>query len=331
MSANIADLITRASQTSRPTPTSLTSTRNIGDGTISVNTTSGWATDTAVHFIIYRKDVTGKKVNGSQTDWKGVVSGGSTLIDLELEAGTDNGDAIGAIVEAAPTAAWVDDLVTALLISINQDGSLKGAAVEAALGGTSFVPSGVVIPFAGASAPAGFLMADGSAISRTTYSDLFTAIGTVHGAGNGTTTFNIPDMRGNVSAGYKSADTNFGTLGHKAGEATHALTTAELAAHNHGVNDPGHAHGIADPGHTHAMPMHTSGQEASGYQLTHSGGGFTDRPFVDGDGYGQTTDVRGTGISIGGSGTGVSTANAGSGTAHNNLQPFIVLNHIIKT
>lgn len=57
-------------------------------------------------------------------------------------------------------------------------------------------PSGVIIQFAGTTAPTGYLTCDGSAVARTTYPNLFAAIGTTWGAGNGTTTFNIPDLRG---------------------------------------------------------------------------------------------------------------------------------------
>ena len=63
------------------------------------------------------------------------------------------------------------------------------------------VPPGMVLPFAGAAAPEGFLLCDGSAVSRTTYGDLFAAIGTAYGAGDGSTTFNLPDLRGRVAAG----------------------------------------------------------------------------------------------------------------------------------
>ena len=63
------------------------------------------------------------------------------------------------------------------------------------------VPSGSLQPFAGATAPNGWLMCFGQAISRTTYADLFAAIGTTHGVGNGSTTFNVPDLRGRTIAG----------------------------------------------------------------------------------------------------------------------------------
>jgi microcystin-dependent protein len=65
----------------------------------------------------------------------------------------------------------------------------------------SFIPAGGLIPYAGATAPAGWLLCFGQAISRTVYSTLFTAIGTTYGVGDGSTTFALPDMRGRVAAG----------------------------------------------------------------------------------------------------------------------------------
>lgn len=61
-------------------------------------------------------------------------------------------------------------------------------------GGGSGVPTGSIVPFAGSTAPEGYLLCDGSAISRTTYSALFSVIGTTYGEGDGNTTFNIPDL-----------------------------------------------------------------------------------------------------------------------------------------
>ena len=60
------------------------------------------------------------------------------------------------------------------------------------------LPTGVVVPFAGATAPDGYLLCYGQAVSRSTYSDLFAAIGTTYGAGDGSTTFNLPDLRGRL-------------------------------------------------------------------------------------------------------------------------------------
>lgn len=63
------------------------------------------------------------------------------------------------------------------------------------------MPPGTVLPYAGSSAPTGFLMCDGAAVSRTTYADLFAVISTTFGAGDGSTTFNVPDLRGRFAIG----------------------------------------------------------------------------------------------------------------------------------
>lgn len=79
------------------------------------------------------------------------------------------------------------------------------------------LPAGLTIPFAGGTVPSGWLLADGTAVSRTTYLRLFTAIGTTYGVGDGSTTFNLPDGRGRVIAGKD----NMG------GSAANRLTLAE--------------------------------------------------------------------------------------------------------
>lgn len=175
---------------------------------------------------------------------------------------------------------------------------------------------GVIFPFAGSAAPNGFLLCYGQAVSRTTYAALFAAIGTTHGAGDGSTTFNVPDLRGRTIAGMDNMGgtaanrlTTGGsgvagtTLGAAGGVETHTLTSTQMPVHNHSVTDPGHGHSYTSP--------YRAGWEASG-----SGTGIV------GNTTGGTTASVGTGISI---------QNAGSGAAHNNTQPTIVLNWIIKT
>jgi microcystin-dependent protein len=68
-------------------------------------------------------------------------------------------------------------------------------------GGAALIPPGTMMPYAGSTAPTGYLLAYGQAVSRTTYADLFTAIGTTYGSGDGSTTFNLPDLRGRYPAG----------------------------------------------------------------------------------------------------------------------------------
>ncbi|MGY4893537.1 MAG: tail fiber protein [Candidatus Saccharimonadota bacterium] len=82
-------------------------------------------------------------------------------------------------------------------------------------------------------APAGFLLEDGSAVSRTTYANLFAVIGTTFGAGDGSTTFNLPDSRGRVGVNLSATDTEFNTIGKKAGAKTRVMSVAELPAHTH--------------------------------------------------------------------------------------------------
>jgi len=106
-----------------------------------------------------------------------------------------------------------------------------------AIATTAFVrtmlPPGTITQYGGASAPTGWLLLDGSAVSRSTFSALFAIFGTTYGAGDGSTTFNLPDMRGRVPVGKNAA--TFATLGAVGGEETHALTVAELASHDHGA------------------------------------------------------------------------------------------------
>lgn len=73
-----------------------------------------------------------------------------------------------------------------------------GGVLSTAIG---IVPTGGMLPYGGSAAPSGYLLCDGSAVSRSTYSALFTVLGTAYGAGDGSTTFNVPDMRGRSPLG----------------------------------------------------------------------------------------------------------------------------------
>lgn len=97
------------------------------------------------------------------------------------------------------------------------------------------VPTGTVIDFAGSSAPSDYLPCDGAAVSRTTYAALFAVLGGTWGAGNGSTTFNVPDLRRRVTmgSGGTSVSGPANTLGSVGGEEVHQLTIAEMPAHVH--------------------------------------------------------------------------------------------------
>lgn len=170
---------------------------------------------------------------------------------------------------------------------------------------SSFFP-GQLVESASATIPAGFLACDGSAVSRTTYSALFAAIGVVWGAGDTTTTFNVPDLRGRATIGSGTGPSlTARTLGQQAiGEELHVLTVAELAAHNHTISDPGHTH-------AHNATA-VSGGVGGG-----AGGGGIPTSYV-----GATISAAVTGITI---------VNNGSSSGHNNMQPSAVVTKLIKT
>ena len=166
---------------------------------------------------------------------------------------------------------------------------------------TALTPAGLVLPYAGSSAPTGYLLCDGSAQSRTTYATLFGVIGTTYGTGDGSTTFNVPDLRGRVIAGQddmggSSANRLTGltggvdgdVLGGTGGGETHTLSTSEL------------------PPHDHNLPVD-------------SGGSLSIQSLFATAGSDQGYDGS------------VDPASTGGGGAHNNVQPTIILNYIIKT
>lgn len=131
------------------------------------------------------------------------------------------------------------------------------------------------------SIPVGSLLADGSAVSRTAYAELFAQIGTTHGAGNGTTTFNLPNMLGRVPVGYDAAQTEFNAIGKTGGEKAHLLTLAEAPAHTHGVghlggNNDGFVYGGGTDSYTFGInPDVVNGATGSYRMITDSKGGGT--------------------------------------------------------
>ncbi len=248
----------------------------------------------------------------------------------------------------------------------------------------AFDLTGVITAFGGSSAPTGWLLCDGTAVSRSTYADLFAVVSTTYGIGDGTSTFNVPNLKGRIPVGRDSTQTEFDTLGETGGAKTHTLTSAEMPSHQHNVSayahtasigstDLAHTHTFSgtvagDGAHTHTVNVNDQHQHPINYSGRTSGstGGYG---VIDGTGH--TSTFIQTGSNVAGtitastvssthshtySGTtsaatttapGVASMNhnhtisidnhdakntdpTGGGGAHNNLQPYLVVNYIIK-
>lgn len=192
-------------------------------------------------------------------------------------------DSTGAVSNANPTildsagraSMWIADGVSyKIILKDSNDVTIwtaDGVSVPqiAAPPAASNIPVGGVIMYGGTAAPSGYLLCDGSPVSRATYSDLFTAIGIAYGPGNGVTTFNLPDMRQRFPMGKATAGTG-ATLGVTGGTIDHTHTGV---AHTH---DPGtlaaaggaHTHTTGPPSATADVQL-GAGEDAAGPLHTH--------------------------------------------------------------
>jgi microcystin-dependent protein len=148
------------------------------------------------------------------------------------------------------------------------------AASQIAGAVSSLMPSGVVLPFGGTTAPTGWLLCDGSPISRTTYSALFSAIGTTHGTGDGVNTFNLPDMRGVFprGAGTNGTSNYGGVTGHTPAGGTVATKGGQKTAKNglsNGSSTVTTTFNNSNISHTHSAD-HDHGATSSGPNGDHT-------------------------------------------------------------
>jgi microcystin-dependent protein len=177
------------------------------------------------------------------------------------------------------------------------------------------VNTGIIIPWSDTTAPSGFLECDGSAVSRSTYSALFAVVGTTYGAGNGSTTFNVPNLQDDVvvgksptkalaSTGGANTVTQSGNLAFSIGQ--HSLTTPEIPSHSH--SGPTNS--------TDFQPNLNRTQDSMG--MGQGTGGVGNQPWT----------VENTGTDTGHSHPG--SANF-AGDANSVLQPYLTVMYVIKT
>ncbi|UKO99351.1 phage tail protein [Nostoc sp. UHCC 0870] len=257
-----------------------------------------------------------------------------------------------------------------LALVITNSGTLSGSVIDlrdkivdristATIPVQQLIPSGSGMEFWGSVLPSGWLWQDGSLYEPSQYPTLFAAIGYTYGQSG--TRFRVPDKRGRVGvgAGQGSGLTNR-LLGQTFGEESIALITSQIPSHSHGINDPGHSHSVNDPAHGHALndPGHahnifanttdggndqrdrTDGFLAKTSNVAITGEDVGGKGYINsnangvhlvaGSGTGIGIGGSKTGVSLNGSGTGISINSQGGNGSHNNIQPSIVVNYIIK-
>jgi hypothetical protein len=128
------------------------------------------------------------------------------------------------------------------------------------MGGAGGTPVGALMPYGGAAAPTGWLLCNGAAVSRATYASLYSILGTAYGAGDGSTSFNLPDLRQRFPLG-KAASGTGATLGASGGAIDHAHSTP---AHSHGLTGAGGAYAYGDISPNLPTETDTSGSGNSG-------------------------------------------------------------------
>lgn len=282
------------------------------------------------------------------------------------------------------------DLVAGQNVTLNKVG--KTVTINAIGGSSNGIPIGTIMQYAGFTAPQGYLLCEGQALSKTDYAELYAIIGNYFGGTE--TEFYLPDLRERVPVGKNSAKTDY-ALGETGGTATVTLTIEQMpshthiqnshnhtqSAHNHGLNShthsiPAHSHGLNN--HTHSFSATTSNKELKGtfkaYNLAYStlsasgiasvstgetseytGNSSNSRPngvfsidashnhTVSGTTGGASGNTANSSALTSGAASGntasvtainnattATNQETGGGNAHNNMQPYIVLNYIIK-
>lgn len=219
--------------------------------------------------------------------------------------------------------------ILALETKVGINGSANTASLDYLINHIpTALPSGILVPFSGSVAPAGYLLCDGTLVSTTTYAALFAVVGTAFGTGSGT--FGLPDLRGRAVIGLDNMGGSAAarvalatSMGQSGGASAHTLSATEsgIASHTHTQNS--HTH--TDSGHQHGTFMWngTAGSAGNVLQGTVNGGGVG---VLAANNTGTGTAVISTSTAVNQNATATAAA-----SSHNNLQPYLALNVLIKT
>lgn len=213
------------------------------------------------------------------------------------------------------------------LTELREDVRALKALLLATPGG--FQPPGAITAYGGATAPDGWLLCDGSAVSREDYADLFAALGEGYGVGDGSTTFNLPDLRGRFPLGKATSGTG-DALGETGGDVDH---THSQPTHTHSVDPPNTS--TSSDSHSHAVNIgsfSTGGANTTG--AFGPGSGFNATPqvhthTVNPPNTSTTSDAHSHTVNIGSFNSGADGNDTTGATSH--LPPFQVFNYIIRT
>jgi len=282
-----------------PIPTNLTATA-VAKDTINL----AWTVVTGANYTVQRSS------NSAFTDASTIatpIAGTTTLVSSGLTPGTEYYYRISSTLSGA-TSGWslvASATTTSSCADNNQYGTPPNCYAYDAL------PVAASIEGYWTTAPDGYLFEDGSAVSRIKYADLFASIGTTFGAGNGITTFNIPDSRGRTTVNQNTSDVEFATIGQKTGSKTEAIAVAQMPSHNHtGTTGPGNS-----------MWYRCLNWSGSGVEANH---------MLGWDGSGGYADYNNANWPLAGHTHPFTSDSTGSGFGHNNIQPSIVKNSAVK-
>lgn len=258
----------------------------------------------------------------------------ATVTQAQLATGSVGSAQIidGTIANADMASNSVDSRVIApggVVTAVIADGAVTQAKLSTAISQTQNLTGDLITSVA--ASRAGCVLCDGRAYSRTdpTYSALFALIGTKYGAGDGASTYNVPNLTGctvvAADPGGSRLPVNHPAVGALFGSESATIAVGELPSHAHGVSDPTHAHSIADPGHSHGVAEQFWVNNAQGAPSMFGQGSW---PMYIAAG--PATTVSGTGIGIYGAATGIGIQNTGNGQPHANCPPSFAANVFIK-